>query len=154
MGDVPEISDVPTKRGNTRCITHLHFFSANYIVLPRDLRRRSAAARSMGLRVRIQPRPWMSVSYECCGLSGIGLCDGPIICPEESYWVLCVCDHEASRNVEAIAYQGLSNLEKTKTAVTDTLNKWILATTSIDRRLRMCIVCKVGHCKHVFKIWN
>jgi hypothetical protein len=103
MGDVREISDIPAELGNTRCITHLHFVSANYIVLPRDLRRESAAARLMGLRVRIQPRPCLSVSCECCGFSGIGFCDGPIICPEESYRVLCVCvcvcvcDHEASR---------------------------------------------------------
>jgi len=32
----------------------------------------------------------MSVSCESCGLSAIGLCDGPIICPEESYRLLCV----------------------------------------------------------------
>ena len=31
----------------------------------------------------------MSVSCECCVLSGIGLCDGPILRPEELY--LCVC---------------------------------------------------------------
>jgi hypothetical protein len=28
---------------------------------------------------------WMSVSCECCVLSGRGLCDGPIPRPEESY---------------------------------------------------------------------
>ena len=28
---------------------------------------------------------WISVSCECCVLSGRGLCDGPIICPDESY---------------------------------------------------------------------
>ena len=32
---------------------------------PRDLRRRSAAARLLGLRVRIPPGAWMSVSCEC-----------------------------------------------------------------------------------------
>jgi hypothetical protein len=84
MGDVREISDRPAKPGNTRCITHSHFVSANYIVLLRGLRRRSEAARLMGLPVRIQPMPWMSVSCECCDLPGLGLCDGPIICPEES----------------------------------------------------------------------
>jgi hypothetical protein len=46
-----------------------------------------AAARLLGLRVRIPPRAWMSVSCECCVLSGRGLCDGPITRPEESYRV-------------------------------------------------------------------
>ena len=32
----------------------------------------------------------MSVSFECCVLSGGGLCNGPIRRPEESYYV-CVC---------------------------------------------------------------
>jgi hypothetical protein len=32
----------------------------------------------------------MSVSCECCVLSGRGLCDELITCCEESYW-LCVC---------------------------------------------------------------
>jgi hypothetical protein len=35
---------------------------------PRFLRRGSAAARLLGLRVRIAPRTWMSVSCECCGV--------------------------------------------------------------------------------------
>jgi len=42
--------------------------------------RQPAAARLLGLRVRI-----MSVSYECCVLSGKGLCVGLITRPEESY---------------------------------------------------------------------
>jgi hypothetical protein len=37
----------------------------------------------------------MSVSFECCVLSGRGVCDGPIPRPEEYYRVLCV-DVEAS----------------------------------------------------------
>jgi hypothetical protein len=40
----------------------------------------------------------MSVSYDCCVLSGIGLCDGLITHPEE-YYQMCVClkcDREAS----------------------------------------------------------
>jgi len=31
------------------------------------------------------PGTWMSVSYECCVLSGKGLCDGLITHPEEFY---------------------------------------------------------------------
>jgi hypothetical protein len=56
---------------------------------PRGLRRGSAVARLLGLRVRIPPGAWMSVSCEYCVLSGIGLCDGPILLPEESYGVWC-----------------------------------------------------------------
>jgi len=38
----------------------------------------------------------MSVSYECCVLSGRGLCDELITRPEESYrlWCVVVCDLE------------------------------------------------------------
>ena len=52
--------------------------------------RRCAAAYLLGLRFRIPPRAWMSVSCECCVLSGRCLCDGPITCPEESYRLCCV----------------------------------------------------------------
>ena len=54
------------------------------------LRRGSLASRLLGLRVRIPPAAWMSVSCECCVLSVKGLCDGPITRPEESYRVWCV----------------------------------------------------------------
>jgi hypothetical protein len=56
---------------------------------PRSLRRGSAAARLMGLLVRISPGAWMSVSCECFVLSGRGLCVGLIARPEESYRVWC-----------------------------------------------------------------
>ena len=41
----------------------------------------------------------MSVCCECCVLSGRGLCDKLITCPEEScqVWCIIVCDREASR---------------------------------------------------------
>ena len=63
---------------------------------PRGLRRRSAAARLLGLWVRIPPGTWMSVCCECCVLSGRGLCDGLITRPEESYrlWCVAVCELE------------------------------------------------------------
>ena len=58
---------------------------------PRGLRRGSAATRLLGLLVRIPPGgAWMSVSHECCVLSGRGLCVGPITRPEESYRLWCV----------------------------------------------------------------
>jgi len=57
---------------------------------PRGLRPGFAAARLMGLRVRIPLRAQVSVSCECCELTGRGLCDGPIFCPKKSCRV-CVC---------------------------------------------------------------
>jgi hypothetical protein len=41
----------------------------------------------------------MFVCYECSVLSGRGLCDELITCPEESYWLWCivVCDLEKLR---------------------------------------------------------
>jgi len=41
----------------------------------------------------------MFVCYECCVLSGRGLCDGLITRPEESYrlWRVVVCDLETSK---------------------------------------------------------
>ena len=46
-----------------------------------------AAARLLGLWVRISPAVWKFVSYGCCVLSGRGLCDRPILRSEESYRV-------------------------------------------------------------------
>jgi hypothetical protein len=45
----------------------------------------------------------MSVSCECCVLSGRGLCDKLVPRPEESYRTWCVyqCDREASKNEAA-----------------------------------------------------
>jgi hypothetical protein len=64
----------------------------------RDLRRRSSAARLLRLWFRIAPGSWMFFCCECCVLSGRGLWDGLITCPEESYplWRVVVCDKETS----------------------------------------------------------
>ena len=66
---------------------------------PRGLRRRSAAARLLRSWVRIPPGAWKFVCFECCVLSGRGLCDGLITRPEESYrlWCVVVWDPETSR---------------------------------------------------------
>ena len=56
----------------------------------RGLRRGSVAARWPGLWVRIPLGAWIFVSFECCVLSGRGLCVGLITHPEESYRVWCV----------------------------------------------------------------
>jgi hypothetical protein len=45
---------------------------------PRRLKRGSAAARLLGLQVRIPPGAWTPVSFECCVLSGRCLCDWPV----------------------------------------------------------------------------
>jgi hypothetical protein len=61
---------------------------------PCGLRRRSAAARLLRLWVRIPPGAWMFLCYECCVLSGRGLCDELITHLKKSYWLRCVgvCD--------------------------------------------------------------
>jgi hypothetical protein len=66
---------------------------------PRDLRRKSSAARLLVLWVRIPPGAWMIVCCECCVLLGRGLCDGLIARLEESYrlWRVVVYDQETSK---------------------------------------------------------
>jgi len=57
------------------------------------------AARLLRLWVQIPPGAWIFVCCECRVLSGRGLCDELITCPEESYRLCCVvvCDQETSR---------------------------------------------------------
>jgi hypothetical protein len=59
----------------------------------------SAAAHLLRLWVRIPLGAWIFVCCECHVLSGRGLCDELITCPEESYrlWCIVVCDLETSR---------------------------------------------------------
>ena len=68
-------------------------------VWPSCLDRESAAARLLGLRVRIPPGRRMSISCECCVLPGRGLRDGPITRPEKSYQ-LWACPCVRSRNLK------------------------------------------------------
>ena len=59
---------------------------------PRGLTRESAAARLLGLRLRIPPVAWMSVCYECCVLSGRLLCASLQRSSTECVCVyVCVC---------------------------------------------------------------
>jgi len=69
---------------------------------PRGLRRRSTAARLLGLWFRIPPGAWMFVCCECFVLSGRVLCDELITRPEESYrlWCVVMCDLENLMNEE------------------------------------------------------
>jgi len=64
----------------------------------RSLRCKSAATCLLILWVRSPPGAWMFVCYECCVLSGRGLCDELITYPEESYrmWCIIVCDLETT----------------------------------------------------------
>ena len=65
-------------------------------IIPRGLRRGSATARLLGLRIRIPMKAWLCISFEYCVLSGRGLCVRLIACPEEPYQtnVVCSCDSE------------------------------------------------------------
>jgi hypothetical protein len=57
---------------------------------PRGLRRRSAAARLLGLRVRIPPGHGY-LSFVSVGmLSGRGVCVGLVTRPQGPYWLWCV----------------------------------------------------------------
>ena len=71
---------------------------------PRCLRRSSAAARLLGLWVRIPPGAWISVCCKCCVLSGRGLCEELFTHPEESYrmWCVVMCDFRNLVNEEAL----------------------------------------------------
>ena len=83
----------------TKCVYHYYIYLwCGRSQCPRSLMRGSAAARLLRLWVRIPPGAWISVSCECCVLSGRGLCDGLICRPEESYqlWCVVVCDLETS----------------------------------------------------------
>jgi hypothetical protein len=94
-------------RNNAHCTSRSHW--------PGGLSRRSAAAR---LLVRIPPWKWMSISCECCVLSGRGLCVGPITCPEEFYQVWCVWTWWWSlEEALALAHWGLSSHDKRKYTV-------------------------------------
>jgi len=66
---------------------------------PCGLSLRSAVARLLTLWVRIPPEAWECMSFECCVLSGRGLCDELINRLEESYrlWCVFMCDIETSR---------------------------------------------------------
>jgi len=58
----------------------------------------------------------MSVCYECCVLSGRGLCDELITRPEESYRLWCVldCDLETSGMRRPWAVGAVVSKEKEK----------------------------------------
>jgi hypothetical protein len=71
--------------------------------------------------------PWarMSVSCECCVLSGRGLCDGLVPRPEESYrlWRVSNVTTKPRRNEEALAHIGLSS-DREKKLIDHRNNFW------------------------------
>jgi hypothetical protein len=85
----------------------------------RGVRRRSAAARLLRSWVWIPLGAWMFVCCECCVLSGRGLCDELITCPEESYrlWCVVVCDLENLKNEEAMNRVGSQRHRKKRYAI-------------------------------------
>jgi hypothetical protein len=98
--------------------TEISFIYAVYIflyrsLLPRGLRRGSAVAHLLELRVRILPGAWMSVSCECCVLLGRGHRVWPITRPEESYQLRCIWVWSTEREqCGSLGPLGLSNHEK------------------------------------------
>ena len=57
------------------------------------------------------PAGGRDVCFECCVLSGRGLCDGLITHPEESYRVLCACVLSGSlENEETLPHWGVGGL--------------------------------------------
>jgi hypothetical protein len=81
---------------------------------PPSLRRKSAAARLLRSWVRIPTGAWMFVCFECCVLSGRGLCHELITRPEESYrlWCVIVCDTENLKNEETMTRVGSQRQRK------------------------------------------
>ena len=88
---------------------HIHIYIYIYLrrsQWTRGRRRRCTAARLLRLRVRIPPGGMDVCRFECCVLSGRGLCDGPITRPGESYWLWCVVCSRNLKNEDAMASVG------------------------------------------------
>jgi len=73
----------------------------------------SAAARTLGLRVRFLMGAWIFISCECCVLSVRGVCDGPNTIPEDSYlvWYIWSVSSKIQQGGDLGAF-GLSKLIK------------------------------------------
>jgi hypothetical protein len=99
------------KTGTAKAINfHPYFPHSCQSQWPSGLRHGSAAVGLLGLRGLILPGAWISLSCECCVLSGRGLCVGLITRPEETNRVWCVWVWSWSlSNEEALAHWGLSS---------------------------------------------
>jgi hypothetical protein len=119
-------------------------FISSWSRWPRGLRRRCAATRLLGLRVRIPPEAWTPVSWECCVLSG-SLCNGPILRREESYRV-CVslsvitCNSNplhlqwASRKPSKLRNKQISFSMNQKQAILNMISQWAIKFNMIAKR--------------------
>ena len=112
---------VPSEKAQPAILRNLQLGFRNDYILPRrsqwprGLRRGSAAARLLGMLIRIPPGAWMSVSCDCCVFSGTGLCDDLITRPGESFWVWCVWMWSwILDNEEALAHWGGGLLRHSK----------------------------------------
>jgi hypothetical protein len=118
----------------------------------RGLRRGSAAARFLGLRARIPPGAWVSVSSECYVLSDRGLCVGLITCPEESYRLWCVWVWSWSLdNEEALPHWGLLRHGKkwaVFTIVTGEITHTAVTFTA-TRQSALFVSCRIVSCRAV-----
>ena len=90
-------------RVSISCDTHCIKINAKQLICrsqwPLRLRHGSAAACLLGLCIRIPLEEWLFVSFEWCVLSGIGLNDGLILCPEEPLSVI-MCKSNSSSHVQ------------------------------------------------------
>ena len=100
------VSDVKiTKDFEGSNLSHItvHVRNGSRFQWPCGLRLGSTASRLLRLWVWIPSVAWMSVSCECCVLSGV--CVGLITRPEDSYWMWCVWVWSWSLdNEEALAH--------------------------------------------------
>jgi hypothetical protein len=68
-------------------------FKSNHAMTPVDAQSKAwMCDHSLAGDAGSNPTGGKNVSCERCVLSGRGLCIGLITCPEESYWVWCVCE--------------------------------------------------------------
>jgi hypothetical protein len=107
------------------------------------------ATRLLGLWVWTPPGAWMSVSYECCVLSGRGLCVRLTTRPEESYQMWCfwvwswILDNE-----EALAQWGLFRHGKKKIGIIElffisTLLRLPISHNTLNYASSSCRTCHI-----------
>ena len=97
--------------------------------------RSTAVARLLGFRFRIPPESiYICLLWLPCVLSGSGLCDGLITCPQESYRLWCVYDRATSIMRKPLPTGRLSGQEKFKmpkhnSEYKDNSDKWSILVT-------------------------
>ena len=81
----------------------------------------------------------MFVCYECCVLSGRGLCNGLITRPEESYrlWRVVVCDQETSKTRRLKPATGLWKIQPQRHENKQQLSKYLAMTQLLTEKSRV-----------------